>query len=254
MAPAASTLSCKVLGRGLSHWLPPLFSLPLTSCRAAQAAFSRGRSERRRTLVLDIDDTLLSMSYWENVPDTKTAAFKTYLRPHLAEFLAETEKLFDLVFWTAGTAFYCAATISAMCDGMGRKPPKCYDVDCILGAVKGDLTAESVALAQRQLLEKCLLSPQEGDSPVWTSLSRPQTLGEKMNCLKHLPILGLDLSTVLMIDDKPENFALTPRNGLKIPPFYTKETGGGSGDEAVRFVRSGNDNAVATAPDVRLEL
>ena len=224
---AASSLARHVVASGLACELPPLFSLPLTSCRAAQAAFALGRQDRERrrhTLVLDIDETLVFTYNAAPSKDSRLIEYRMLLRPHLSDFLLEVERLFDLVFWTAGTASYCAAVLSGIQEAIGRTPSKCYASAPILAAAKDDLNSISVAAAQRQVLKDTLLSPEKGQAPLWPALSRSQTLQE-LDYMKYLPLLGIELSSVVMVDDHERSFPLAPRNGLKIARFapYLKE-------------------------------
>jgi hypothetical protein len=213
----ASCLACE---------LPPLFSLPLSSCRAAQASFSlsrRSNVNRRHMLVLDIDETLIYTYKSSPSPASpRTMEFCMLLRPHVEAFLLEVEQLFDIVFWTAGTASYCAAVLGTLQEALGRNASRCYSAHAILDAASksGDEGSLGVAAAQRQLLKDALLSPEVGQDkyPPWPSLSRSQTLQE-LDYMKYLPLLGVGLSSVVMVDDHERSFPLAPRNGLKLPRF-----------------------------------
>ena len=147
---------------------------------------------------------------------------------------------------------------------MGRVPSKCYATESILAAAKGDYNSMNIAAAQRLMLKDCLLSsPEKGQAPVWACLSRNQTL-QDLDYMKYLPLLGVDLASVVMVDDHERSFPLAPRNGLKITRFSPNVPPSVLEDPAIRDVMIEKDDtllrllpllrAVARAPDVRLEL
>lgn len=237
---AQQSVARSVVASCLACQLPPLFSLPLSSCRAAQASFALSRAAaaaaaaassavapphpplapKRNVLVLDIDETLIfSYTALPSATDPRVVNYAMLLRPHVETFLLEVEQLFDVVFWTAGTASYCAAVMAALQTAIGRPPSKCYAAHAILEQTATGPVQDSIGVAgaQRQLLKDCLLSNQDAFPP-WASLSRSQTLQE-LDYMKYLPLLGLDAASVVMVDDHERSFPLTPRNGVKVARF-----------------------------------
>jgi hypothetical protein len=236
---AQQSVARSVVASCLACELPPLFSLPLSSCRAAQASFGLARTRaaaaaaatappgavlapppKRNVLVLDIDETLVfSYKALPSPTDPRIVHYAMLLRPHVETFLLEVEQLFDLVFWTAGTASYCAAVMAALQTAMGRAPSKCYAAQAILDQTAKGAAQDSIGVAgaQRQLLKDGLLSNQDAFPP-WPSLSRSQTLQE-LDYMKYLPLLGFDAASVVMVDDHERSFPLTPRNGVKVARF-----------------------------------
>jgi TFIIF-interacting CTD phosphatase-like protein len=65
------------------------------------------RHEKRHTLVLDIDETLVhTFSQSASAADERLMEYGMLVRPGLKEFLEECNELFEVVFWTAGVASY----------------------------------------------------------------------------------------------------------------------------------------------------
>jgi TFIIF-interacting CTD phosphatase-like protein len=80
---------------------------PLTERERYRLLPSKVKETPRHTLVLDIDETLVSSNLGESFS-------YTVLRPHLIPFLREVTELFELVYWTAGTESYGQAVINAI--------------------------------------------------------------------------------------------------------------------------------------------
>jgi hypothetical protein len=72
---------------------------------------SKSKKAPRHTLVLDLDETLLSS--FLSSPDRYEDSY-TLLRPHLIPFLREVTELFELVYWTAGSESYGRCAIKAI--------------------------------------------------------------------------------------------------------------------------------------------
>ncbi|KAG8347538.1 putative NLI-interacting factor [Trypanosoma vivax] len=173
---------------GLRTEYTPIWPLPLPAPRPHDAG--------KPTLVLDIDETLLHTVDMQPAGDD-AVAFAFFLRPHVREFLSEVRELYEVVFWTAGTASYCSAVLDALEVQVLELPRSFYNLE------------------EMKLEAKGLTSTKHAN---FYSLSRTQTLQEH-EYMKYLPMLGRPLDRVIMIDDSVRSFPLHPRNGIKIPPF-----------------------------------
>ena len=91
-----------------SIWLAPLTFRPGQSETPAHQFPARKLEERRHTLVLDIDETLVHSMALSN------DLYITALRPYVIPFLREMNELFEVIFWTAGTEFYGNAVLQAI--------------------------------------------------------------------------------------------------------------------------------------------
>ncbi|CAG9581972.1 putative NLI-interacting factor [Leishmania major strain Friedlin] len=167
-------------------------------------------NKQKHTLVLDIDETLIhtyAMGLHDDSKDhTRDPAlqgvslidYNVLLRPHLKEFLEEVNQLFEVVFWTAGTASYCCAVLDALEQQVMQLPRSFYSY---------------VELAKESRKMKSSTSHTN-----FYALSRTQTL-EQQGYMKYLPMLGRKMSSVVMLDDNVRSFPLTPRNGIRIDAF-----------------------------------
>lgn len=201
-AAAAEQTLRSVVAVGLRQEFEPQWPLPLPAPLPANSA--------KHTLVLDIDETLIHTYGMSKHDSTKDASpdpavagiplvdYYVMLRPHVKEFLLEVHQLFEVVFWTAGTASYCCAVLDAL--------------------------EQQVMGLQRSFnshIELAREVQQKNSSTKHTnfySLSRTQTL-EKQGYMKYLPMLGRKMSEVVMLDDNVRSFPLTPRNGIRIAGF-----------------------------------
>lgn len=194
----------QMVGVGLRQEFAPLWPMPLPE------PFPRNKN--KHTLVLDIDETLIhtydftkhmvgsmekSDAERELASSVALVDYSMLVRPHLKEFLTEVSELFEVVYWTAGTASYCAAVLDAIERQVLDKEPSFYNY---LELAKGRRGEQSTANAN------------------FYALSRTQTL-ESKQYMKYMPLLGRHLKNVLMIDDNVRSFPLTPRNGIKVPSF-----------------------------------
>nr|CCC92811.1 unnamed protein product [Trypanosoma congolense IL3000] len=177
---------------GLLQEYPPLWPLPLPPQQPAD--------RNKPTLVLDIDETLLhTFSIRNDGPDSVRFGF--FLRPHAKEFLSEVRELYEVVFWTAGTASYCSAMMDALEVQVLQLPRSFYNIDELRVEARGGISTKHVN---------------------FYALSRNQTL-QQHEYMKYLPMLGRPMDRVIMIDDNVRSFPLTPRNGVKIEPFLPDE-------------------------------
>ncbi|CCW70955.1 unnamed protein product [Phytomonas sp. Hart1] len=193
-----------LIATGLRSEFTPLWPTPLPPC------FPRNKG--KHTLVLDIDETLIHTfgmahhklhSSTEGVNHAKLVDYHILLRPHLKEFLLEVNELFEVVFWTAGTASYCSAVIDALETQVLQLSPSFYNYKRVLNMNKSD--EDKTVHAN------------------FYSLSRTQTL-EDHGYMKYLPILGRPINNVVIVDDNVRSFPLTPRNAIKVPPFEVNDS------------------------------
>lgn len=182
-----------IVAVGFWQEFPPVWPLPLPP--------PLPHNSGKPTLVLDIDETLLhTYAMWEATKTTQ--AFAVLLRPHLREFLQEMKELYEIVFWTAGTASYCSAMVDAIEVQVLKLPRSFYNVQEVQNDVAGISSTQHVN---------------------FFALSRTQTLEEK-GYMKYLSMIGRPLHRVVMVDDNVRSFPLQPRNGIKISPFSPNDT------------------------------
>ncbi|CBH14243.1 hypothetical protein, conserved [Trypanosoma brucei gambiense DAL972] len=177
---------------GLFQEYPPIWPLPLPP--------QQPRDTGKPTLVLDIDETLIHTVGMRN-EGSDSVSFSFFLRPHAKEFLAEVRELYEVVFWTAGTASYCSAVMDALEVQVLQLPRSFYNIDELRVEARGGISTKNVN---------------------FYALSRTQTL-QGHNYMKYLPMLGRPLNRVIMVDDNVRSFPLHPRNGVKIEPFLPNE-------------------------------
>ncbi|KAL7696278.1 NLI-interacting factor [Lotmaria passim] len=191
-----------VVAVGLRQEFEPQWPLPLPEPLPMHT--------NKHTLVLDIDETLIhtyGMSKHDSARDTSPdpavkglplVDYYVMLRPHVKEFLTEVHRLFEVVFWTAGTASYCCAVLDAL-------------EQQVMGLQRSFNSHIELA---RELQKKNSSTSHTN----FYALSRTQTL-EKQGYMKYLPMLGRKMSRVVMLDDNVRSFPLTPRNGIRISSF-----------------------------------
>ncbi|KPA82193.1 putative mitochondrial NLI-interacting factor [Leptomonas pyrrhocoris] len=201
-AAAAEQSLRSVVAIGLRQEFEPHWPVPLP----APLPMNKGK----HTLVLDIDETLIhtyGMSKHDSSKDTSPdpavngiplVDYYVMLRPHLKEFLDEVHQLFEVVFWTAGTASYCCAVLDAL-------------EQQVMGLQRSFNSHIELA---REIHQK----NSSTNHTNFYALSRTQTL-EKQGYMKYLPMLGRKMSGVVMLDDNVRSFPLTPRNGIRIASF-----------------------------------
>ncbi|CAJ1023302.1 putative NLI interacting factor-like phosphatase [Leishmania utingensis] len=192
-----------IVAIGLRQEFEPQWPLPLPPPLPA--------NKQKHTLVLDIDETLIhtyGMSrHDDNNENSRDPAvpgviplvdYYVLLRPHLKEFMDEMNQLFEVIFWTAGTASYCCAVLDALEQQVMQLPRSFYSY---------------VELAKESHKMKSSTSHTN-----FYALSRTQTL-EQQGYMKYLPMLGRKMSSIVMVDDNVRSFPLTPRNGIRIDAF-----------------------------------
>lgn len=168
------------------------------------------QNKHKHTLLLDIDETLIHTFGMRNVNgipgdpvlnNTKILEIYYMARPFLKEFLLEVMDLFEVIFWTAGTASYGSAII----DSFERE---------LLGLKPSFYAAQEMA---KEMLHQGGAGSSTSNANFYF-LSRTQTL-ENQGYMKYIPMVGRPTSSAILIDDNVRSFPLTPRSGVKIACF-----------------------------------
>ena len=120
--------------------------------------------KKRFTLVLDLDETIISFQKGKFIP-----------RPGLNTFLNEINKIYEIILFTSATQFYA---------------------DPILDSIdKNNIYFEK-------------------------RLYRQHTVFINDTFVKDLSKLGRDLSKIIILDNRPQNYFLQKENGIFIRSFY----------------------------------
>jgi CTD small phosphatase-like protein 2 len=145
----------------------------------------------RRTIVLDLDETLVHSSVvpiqgadYEFSVDVGDASFTVYARkrPHCDHFLRELKRMgFDIVVFTASKQTYA---------------------DKVLGLL--DPQGEYVKPTHRLFREHCICF--------------------HGNYLKDLRVLNRDLARTVIVDNSPSAFALQQENGIPIDSWFDDQS------------------------------
>jgi len=145
----------------------------------------RNPKDTRKTLVLDLDETLVhsflefeeSTTYdWTFQVESENGIFDVFcrVRPHLEEFLKECAKMFELVLFTASQDNYANKVLDHV-DPAGYIQHRLFRRHCT--KVRG-------------------------------------------NFVKDLSLLGRSLSQTIIIDNSPLTFALQPSNGIPCDNWF----------------------------------
>jgi RNA polymerase II subunit A small phosphatase-like protein len=151
----------------------------------------------RPLLILDLDETLLYAEEipLERPPDFEVGPYAVYRRPHLAAFLRQVARHYEIAVWTSSNAAYareiCAQVFSA-------------------SPLPAFVWARDRCTHRRDL---------ENDS--WTHAKH----------LSKLKRRGYDLRRVLVVDDSPEKHRRNYGNLVRVRPYF----GDTGDDELVRL-------------------
>lgn len=145
----------------------------------------------KKTLVLDIDETLVQLR-WEKLPETRMVATSSlddswayvYFRPYVHEFLAICASMFEVVAFTAGNQEYADQVLDAL-------------------DPKGNF------FSARLYREHCFKYTGDQEPPVLY--------------IKDLRVLGRDLAEVILVDNSLISFAFQTANGLLVRDFDPKK-------------------------------
>lgn len=162
-------------------------------------------------LILDLDETLVRTveTPLARPPDFRVFAYHVYRRPYLASFLRTCAEHFRLAVWTSGTADYAQAILS-------------------------EILPTDVSLDFVWSRSRC--------TPVWTEAQDGQ---EYLKDLKKVKAKGYRLERVLALDDRPEVYARSYGNLVRIAPYL-----GAVDDEELRLL-AGYLPGLADCPNVR---
>ena len=153
-------------------WLAPIED-KTPSMVSPDVVPERDPNDARHTLVLDLDETLVSSTWHYPYGNF------TFLRPYVIPFLREMHELFEVIYWTSASESYGRAVLEVIettgkrIDGKsvcGENPPALFRQHC---------------------------------GSFWDPVQ-----------LKYLPQLKRPVQNVLIIDDRPSNFWLTPRQAI----------------------------------------
>jgi len=145
----------------------------------------RDINDTRKTLVLDMDETLIHCCFQHEVrtqcdwvftleSGTSMMGVSCWVRPHLERFLEEASKMFELVVFTASQEPYANKVL--------------------------DLVDPKGFIEHRLFRQHCT-----------------QVHG---NFVKDLTLLGRPLSDTIIIDNSPVSFAFQPTNGILCDDWY----------------------------------
>jgi Dullard-like phosphatase family protein len=146
----------------------------------------RSKDGQRKTLILDLDETLVHSSFIPNVKaifririkaDDKTSLLYVLFRPHAREFLKKVAQLFEVVIFTASQKNYADFIIDKL------------DID------------------------NC----------VSHRLYRDHCVSIKKRYVKNLSLIGRDLKNVIIVDNSPFAYKLNVENGIPIETWTGKE-------------------------------
>ena len=142
------------------------------------------RHSKRKTLVLDLDETLVHSTLdGDCIPDFTFAVqmgtvrhmVAVRMRPHLHFFLNQVAELFEVVVFTASQQIYAEQLLDIIDPGQKYIKHRVYRDSCVL----------------------------------WEG-----------NYLKDLTVLGRDLAHTLIIDNSPQAFGFQLENGVPIESWY----------------------------------
>ncbi|CUG87939.1 NLI-interacting factor, putative [Bodo saltans] len=226
------------------HTIGPASKQPQTTKgNAAKSKKPQAAKKKKHTLVLDIDDTLLNHVGDLHHENKRLTTYQVSLRPHVGAFLKEMHELFEVVMYTAAVTCYGGAMTNLLEKAAGLPPSPYYDATVPWGCFESRDQAsveEAKAMKYAPVLGK--------DHVNWYLLTRSQTLnGSSFDRMKHLPILGRDPNSTIIIDDNVRSFPLNPRAGIKIAGIRGKD------DDALLKL-SPMLRAVAAAPSALREL
>ncbi|GMI77701.1 hypothetical protein HRI_001439400 [Hibiscus trionum] len=144
-------------------------------------------SDKKRTIVLDLDETLVHSSIGtpplrydftvSRVVDGVTVYFYVFKRPGVDEFLEIISKKYEVIVFTAGHKEYASKVLDVL-DPNGYISHRFYRDSC--KHVHGKF-------------------------------------------IKDLSELGRDLRNAVIVDDNPKSYSRQPENGIPIKPFYGDE-------------------------------
>jgi TFIIF-interacting CTD phosphatase-like protein len=136
-------------------------------------------------LILDLDETLIfgTETPLARPPDLRMDVYAIYLRPYVAEFIAQVRPVYQLAVWTSAAASYAGMVVS-----------------CIFPS---DLPLAFVWSSNRCTRHRNLETYEE----YW------------LKDLKKVKRRGYDLDRVLMVDDESHKLERNYGNHVKVAPY-----------------------------------
>ncbi len=146
-------------------------------------------SDNRKLLILDIDETLVHASErpLDRKADFTLGNYFVYRRPFLSEFLAWSMGRFQVALWTSGSQSYAAEIAKMIYAG----------------------PSEFAFIWSQERCTWCYDT--ESQEHYWRKE------------LKKVKRKGYDLSSVLIVDDKPVGLRHSYGNLIRVKPFYGDE-------------------------------
>lgn len=160
---------------------------PLTHCVPPRTKFllpRQTRHSKKKTLVLDLDETLVHSCLGGDCNPDFTFSVKVgtiehkvavRVRPHLQTFLARVSQLFEVVVFTASQQVYAQQLLDIIDPTRSLIRHRIYRDSCV----------------------------------VWEG-----------NYLKDLTVLGRDLAHTIIVDNSPQAFGFQVSNGIPIESWY----------------------------------
>ncbi|KAI8322644.1 hypothetical protein GQ54DRAFT_259659 [Martensiomyces pterosporus] len=165
----------------------PVPSVSSTAPSSANSGGSISRNLKKKTLVLDLDETLIHSSPQgsyrahhriEVVIDKVACLYYVYKRPHVDYFLRKVSEWYKVVIFTASMAEYADPVIDL-------------------------LDSQKKYISARFFRESCI--------PHDTSYA------------KDLAAIDQDLSQIVLIDNSPLSYFINPTNGIPIQPWVNSD-------------------------------
>ena len=148
-----------------------------------------GNSNRRKLLVLDLDETLIH-STEQSIGrdyDFRTGDYFTYKRPGLDDFLECCHRCFKLAVWTSSSADYAARIVEMVF-------PDTVELEFIFSSNRCVIRCDHFS----------------GDRYV-------------LKPLKKVKKLGFSLAEIMVVDDDPRTFADNYGNAIQVNPYLGLE-------------------------------
>ncbi|KAJ2157909.1 Nuclear envelope morphology protein 1 [Coemansia sp. RSA 552] len=171
----------------LVHGLASVTNAPAASSSAKGVGPSIGRGLKKKTLVLDLDETLIHSSPQgsyrahhriEVVIDKVACLYYVYKRPHVDYFLRKVSEWYTVIIFTASLAEYADPVIDLL-DVQGKY------------------------ISARFFRESCV--PHDS------------------SYAKDLAAIDADLSQIVLVDNSPLSYFINPTNGIPIQPWINSD-------------------------------
>lgn len=210
---------------------PPRPLLPLTNPPASSSSTSSAAYRPKKTLVLDLDETLIhSMSRAPagfsgthhlvevKLPHSQFATLYSVLkRPHCDEFLETVAQWYNLVVYTASLQAYADPMIDWLERDRKYFGKRLYRDQCTLRPVPSPVVgpATSAAPTASNTATPASSSDSDGGGSASSAATKPAALN--FSCyVKNLSLVEPDLANVLIIDNSPLSYLDHEANAIGI--------------------------------------